>query len=195
MKKLLKLMAVATLTFGTFQLATAPDVQAEMKMGPGNFMKKGMHISSPWASPTSADDKSAAVFMTVMNHRRDDVVLTEIKTPAADKVMIHNVVTKDGKRIMEMAKNGLPLAKHQIVIMEPGGTHIMLMGLKEPLKEGAMIPMTLIFDKAGPIDIKVSIAKPETAPAAMKSMGDDKKTDMRGSHGGSHAGSHKGDGK
>ena len=182
MKNIFKIIALATITFAAAQLGSTPSAQAEMKMHTeGNFMKKGMHISGPWASPTVAGEKTTAVFMTIMNHRRDDVVLTEIKTLAAEKVVIHNVVTKDGKRVMEPAPNGLPLAKHQIINMEPGGIHIMLTGLKAPLKDGTTIPMTLIFDKAGPIDIKVSIAKPQTAPKAMKSM-DGVIKNHRGSH-------------
>ena len=191
MKNIFKLMTIATLSFSMVHLTIPPAAQAEMKMHTeGNFMKKGMHISGPWASPTAAGEKEAAAFMTIMNHRRDDVVLTEIKTEAAEKAVIHTVVTKDGKRLMEPAENGLPLAKHQIVNMEPGGIHIMLMGLKAPLKDGTTIPMTLIFDKAGPIDIKLSIAKPQTAPKAMKSMDGSQRGSHKGKAEKEHRGSH-----
>ena len=180
MHKITKLFSLAILGLGLANAAMPTPAQAEMKMkGPGNFMKKGMHISAPWTSPTTAADKSAAVFMTVMNHRRDDVVLLEIKTPIAAKAIIHSVVTKDGEPVMEAMTKGLPLAKHQIVRMEPGGMHVMLMGIKEPLKDGAEIPMTLVFDKAGPIDIQVKVSKTITAPRGSH-KGDMKNS--RGSH-------------
>lgn len=165
MNRLMKILACAALLTGGMGMATNMAAQAEMKMkGSGNFMKKGMHISGPWTTPTTADDKSAAVFMTIMNHRRDNVVLKEIKTPVAAKAVVHKLVTKDGKPAMEPLVDGLPLTKHQIIKLEPGGPHLMLMGLNKPLKEGDEIPMTLVFDKAGPVDIKVTVSKAALAP-------------------------------
>jgi len=178
MKKILNLLTFALIAFGMSGLTVSNPARAEMKTGRVSYMKNGMHITRPWANPTTAGEKTAAVFMKLHNHRRDGDVLVKVKTPVAEKAVIHKVVDKgDGKHVMEPATNGLAIARHERVHMELGGVHIMLMGLKEPLKNGAEIPMTLVFEKSGPLDIMVSIAKPKTTPKAMKKMeGDIKDT-------------------
>jgi len=45
------------------------------------------------------------------------------------------------------------------VAFSPGGLHIMVVGLKQPLKEGQTFPLTLTFEKAGKIDVMVPIEK------------------------------------
>jgi len=47
----------------------------------------------------------------------------------------------------------------QTVTLSPGGTHIMLLGLTQPLREGQSFPLTLSFDHAGPRQVTVVIEK------------------------------------
>ena len=48
----------------------------------------------------------------------------------------------------------------QSAVLKPGGLHIMLMGLKTPLEEGAAFRLTLSFEKAGALDIRVEVHEP-----------------------------------
>lgn len=60
----------------------------------------------------------------------------------------------------------------QSAVLKPGGLHIMLMGLKTPLEEGAAFPLTLTFEKAGPLDIRVQVHEPGTmAPGPDRGKG------------------------
>ena len=65
-------------------------------------------------------------------------------------------------------------------VLQPGGLHVMLMGLKEPLVDGKSYPLTLEFERAGSVDVKVMIFEPEEAGHDMK-HGDMKHDEKKGS--------------
>jgi hypothetical protein len=58
---------------------------------------------------------------------------------------------------------GLDIPAGQSVTLKPGGEHIMLMGLKGPLREGQSFPLTLTFEKAGAREVTVAVEKPAAA--------------------------------
>ena len=58
---------------------------------------------------------------------------------------------------MRELENGLEIPPGTTVSLAPGGFHLMLMGLKEPLKQGSTVPLTLVFDKAGSIDVELAV--------------------------------------
>jgi len=59
-------------------------------------------------------------------------------------------------RMRELA-NGLEIAPGATVTLAPGGLHMMMMGLKAPLKQGEKVPLTLVFEKAGTIDVEIAV--------------------------------------
>ena len=65
----------------------------------------------------------------------------------------------------------IDLPAGQAVVLKPGATHIMLMGLKQPLRAGESFPLTLEFEKAGKREVNVTVEKagatgPDQAAAA-----------------------------
>ena len=59
-------------------------------------------------------------------------------------------------RMRELEK-GLEIPAGATVILQPGGYHVMFMQLKEPFKEGAKVPVTLVFEKAGSVDVVLTV--------------------------------------
>lgn len=105
------------------------------------------------ASPTAT---SGAVYVSLMNHAAEADRLLSVSTPAAHMAEIHKSEIVDG--VMKMDAAGpLELAGHGTLEMKPGGYHIMLMGLAQPLKKGDEIEVTLTFEKAGAVKIKVPV--------------------------------------
>ena len=74
----------------------------------------------------------------------------------------------DAQGVMRMREvDGIALAPKAKVQMKPGaGLHLMLMGLEAPLKEDATFPMTLEFERAGKVEVKVIVGQPKPAGAA-----------------------------
>ena len=105
------------------------------------------------ATPTAT---SGAAYVSLMNHGADADRLISAATPAARTAEIHKSEVVDG--VMKMAPAGpLDLPMHGMLEMKPGGYHIMLMGLEKPLKKGEEIEITLTFEKAGEVKVKVPV--------------------------------------
>ncbi|MEH2611146.1 copper chaperone PCu(A)C [Bradyrhizobium sp. AZCC 1693] len=115
-------------------------------------------IERAWSRATPAGAKNGAVYGTVINKGNVGDSLVGAATPVGDQVQFHSVAEENGvSRMREMPTVDVrPGAK---VTFSPGGMHIMIVGLKEPLKEGQSFPMTMTFEKVGKIDVMVPVAK------------------------------------
>jgi periplasmic copper chaperone A len=119
---------------------------------------KPIVVDQPWARATPAGAKSGAAYMTLINNGSASDRLLAATTPVADKIQFHSVSEDNGvSRMREM--HDVVVAPGARVTFSPGGMHVMLVGLKQPLKEGQIFPLSLTFEKAGKVDVTVSIAK------------------------------------
>jgi copper(I)-binding protein len=128
-----------------------------------------IHIVDAKARPTAAGAATAAVYLTIMNHGPADDTLTAIATPVADKAEAHRTTNTNGIMTMEPAPN-LTIKAGGGVTFAPGGLHIMLTGLKQPLVLGQTFPLTLTFAKAGAVETTVAVAPVGPAKHDMQGM-------------------------
>ena len=132
----------------------------------------GLHVMAPWARASIGAGKTAAVFFTLGNHGAADR-LVAVETPVAGKAALHGHMEQDGvMKMRPVAAVEVPPGGH--AELAPGGLHVMLMGLEAPLAEGARFPLTLVFEKAGRIEVQVPVLS--ATAAGSKSHG-------HGSHG------------
>lgn len=118
-------------------------------------------IGDSYAYATAAVVKNGAVF-TNMTASNDDTLIS-VSGDIAEKIEIHDMGMEDG--MMRMRKlDALPLPAGETVALDPTGKHIMLIGLKEQLKEGEDFSLTLHFENAGEKAITVSIVAPGQQP-------------------------------
>jgi periplasmic copper chaperone A len=144
-KLVLEVLTATALTLGSI-LASTPGVLASDVMVKGAFAR---------ASAMSTA-KAGAAYMTLSNQAAAPDRLVQITTDAAATAEVHETVEKDGVATMR------PIASLEIpaggsVELKPGGYHIMLMGLKAPLKKGAMIMLKLEFEHAGIVDVMAHV--------------------------------------
>jgi hypothetical protein len=119
----------------------------------------GIKVDQVWARATPGNAKSGAIYLTVTNTgTTPDTLEGVVSTPAAEHADLHEM--KMSGNVMEMRPvKSLTIDPGKTVVLEPSGYHIMLTGLKGPLKEGQTVPLTLTFDHAGPQQVTASIAK------------------------------------
>ena len=104
-------------------------------------------ISHAWARATAPGQDVGAAYLELKS--TVDLTLIKAESPAAGSVEVHKMSIKDGVMEMRM-QDTLELPAGQAVKLEPGGLHLMLFGLKKPLKVGENVLMTLHFkDKSG----------------------------------------------
>ena len=124
---------------------------AEFKIG-------NLTVETPWSRATPGKARSGVIYLTISNRGDAPDKLVSISTPVAKRAEIHRSQMKDGMMTMRPFSE-LTLRPGSSVLLRPGGLHVMLMGLKTPLKHGGTFDMTLTFENAGPLAVKVRIEK------------------------------------
>jgi periplasmic copper chaperone A len=100
-------------------------------------------VDEPWVRATVAAQKATGAFMQLTAAK--DAKVVAASSPVADMVEIHEMKMEDG--VMKMrAVDALPLPAGQAVALKPGSYHVMLMGLKGPIKAGDTVPLTLTVE-------------------------------------------------
>ncbi|HXP03924.1 MAG TPA: copper chaperone PCu(A)C [Stellaceae bacterium] len=115
-----------------------------------------LQITNAWARATPGAAQTAAAYVTIISTTGDR--LTGASTPVAQKAELHTM-TMDGNVMKMRQVDGIDLPAGQGVTLKPGGYHIMLTGLAQPLTEGQTFPLTLTFDKAGTREVTVTVQK------------------------------------
>lgn len=120
-----------------------------------------------WSRATAAGQSVGAGFLTLRNPGDTADRLVSASSPAAAKVELHTHSNEGGVMKMRAVEGGLDLPAKGSVTLAPGGYHLMLMGLKAPLAEGQHVPVTLVFEKAGPVETMLMVggAGAKDAPA------------------------------
>ena len=112
-------------------------------------------IGHPWARAAGANANGAA-FMTLRNAGPQPDRLLSATTPIARTVELHTHI-RDGEVMRMRPVADIPLPAGQTVHLRPGGLHVMLIGLTEPLRQGATVPLTLRFERAGEVTVQLEI--------------------------------------
>ncbi|RYI33238.1 MAG: copper chaperone PCu(A)C [Acetobacteraceae bacterium] len=134
-------------------LFASPVLAHELKVGNLEII----HASIP---QPAASAKSAGGYMAISNDGTESDQLIGIETDFAAKSELHeSKVDANGIGTMEPVP-ALVIAPGETVNLEQGGYHIMFMGLKEALVEGEMRKATLIFEKAGRVEIEFMVDPP-----------------------------------
>lgn len=124
-----------------------------------DFTAGKLTVSNPWARASAGRMKNGAAYLVLTNKGQKTDRLVEATTPVARKASLHESVMEGGVMKMRPVKP-IVVGPGATVMLKPGGLHLMLMGLKAPLKEGEMFPLTLTFEKAGHVEVKVMVRKP-----------------------------------
>lgn len=126
-------------------LAFTPALAHEARVGT-------IALTDLWARATPPGAKTAGGYLTITNSGAEPDTLVAVSTPGAARSEIHEMAVTDGVMTMAPVDGGLPIDPGESVTLAPGGFHLMFIGLTEPLVEGAELPVTLTFEKAGAIE-------------------------------------------
>ena len=112
-------------------------------------------IGHPWTFNTPPGAKVGSAFLTLTSGKTDDK-LVRAESPIAGKTEIHTHVNENG--VMRMrAISHIEIGAGKSVELKPGGFHIMLFDLKQPIIKGEKFPITLTFEKAGQVQVEVAV--------------------------------------
>ncbi|SNY91036.1 hypothetical protein SAMN04515647_1236 [Cohaesibacter sp. ES.047] len=113
-------------------------------------------VHHPYAIETPKVVKSGGGYMTITNNGEKDDALVAVKADFP-QVMLHKTEIKDGVATMpHMPK--IVVKAGETVTFKPGSLHVMFMGLNgDPFEVGEKIPATLVFEKAGELDVVFNV--------------------------------------
>ena len=114
-------------------------------------------IEHPWSRATAPSAPTAGGYLRIVNNGKTADRLVSGRSTASDKVEIHEMKMEGNVMRMRELEKGLEIPAGGSVTLAPGGYHLMFIQLKEPFKEGAQVPATLVFEKAGAIDVVFSV--------------------------------------
>lgn len=114
----------------------------------------GIEIDQPWLRASLGSVPTSAAYMTIRSDRPDR--LLGASTPLAQRVELHNQMEHAGVAQMRPVET-LAIDPRSPVVLQPGGLHLMLIGLKERLIEGQAGPLVLTFERAGRVEIQAEI--------------------------------------
>ena len=114
-------------------------------------------IHDPYARVSSKSAKSGAAFMAIHNHSSKSDLLISVTSTVAKKVELHT--HKDVEGVMKMIKleDGIVIPGMGHHALKRGGDHVMFMGLTQSLDHGDEIEVTLIFERAGSVKLKIPV--------------------------------------
>lgn len=119
-----------------------------------------LQIIHPHIPQPAASAKAAGGFMAIVNNGTETDRLIGVESNLAAKSEVHeSKVDENGVGTMTHV-DALEIPAGQTVSLEHGGYHIMFMGLKGPLKDGEMHKATLIFERAGRVEVEFMIDPP-----------------------------------
>jgi len=119
----------------------------------------------PWVRPTASGGNSA-LYLTVLNGTATPDTLLDVSAPILGSVQFHETVDSAGTMQMQPLGPSLPIPPKSRIRLEPGGKHVMLMNLSQPLSAGEAIVLNLEFAQAGLLRLRAPIRMEPPAPSA-----------------------------
>lgn len=115
-------------------------------------------VEAPWVRESLPQQQATGAFMR-LHADAADVRLVGASSPLAEVAEIHEMRMTDNIARMQRV-DAIPLKAGETVDLMSGGYHLMLMGLKGPMRKGQVVPLTLVFEYAGGRRESVTIGAP-----------------------------------
>ncbi len=109
----------------------------------------------------AADTGMTAAFGVLSNSSAEDITLVSAASPSATMMELHEMAMTDSGMVMRPKEGGFVVPAGESLTLEPGGLHLMFMGLTAPIKAGDEVPITLTFDDGSTLKV-MPVAKPFT---------------------------------
>ncbi len=115
-------------------------------------------VQDPYVRLAPPNAPATGAFMVIKNNGDKDVKVLKADNPASKVTELHTHINDGGVMKMRPVPAIEVKAKGEAVL-KPGGLHVMLIGLRRPLKEGERIALALTFERAGTIEIEARVEK------------------------------------
>jgi copper(I)-binding protein len=123
----------------------------------GEYKAGSLDISNPWSRATPKGASVAAGYMRIKNSGSTPDRLVSGSSDVASKFELHEMKMEHEVARMRPVKDGLEIKPGETVELKPGSFHVMFVGLKKPLSAGDHFKATLVFEKAGSVNVDYEV--------------------------------------
>jgi periplasmic copper chaperone A len=141
---------IRTLVAALALTLAAPAFAHDITFGP-------LELNAPFARATLPNAPVAGGFLTIVNTGTEDDRLVSATAEIARETQIHEMAMEGDVMKMRQLTEGIAIPAGETVTLEPGGYHIMFMGLSGPFIEGETVPVTLTFENAGEVVVDLHV--------------------------------------
>ena len=117
-----------------------------------------VQVSGALCRPTPVGRQTTGCYLTLTAGAADRLV--SVSSPRARRAQVHESRMESNMMMMHQLKDGVPLPAGQAIELKPGGLHIMLLAVTEPLEAGDTVPLTLTFASAPPVEVTAAVGQP-----------------------------------
>ena len=125
-----------------------------------------LEIENPWSRAVPKGAKVAAGYVKIKNTGTEPDRLVGGSTPVAGRFEIHEMSMDKGVMKMRPLPSGLEIKPGETVELKPSSFHIMMMDLQQPIQRGKPFKASLMFEKAGAVDVEFTVEAVGATPAA-----------------------------
>jgi periplasmic copper chaperone A len=125
-----------------------------------------LEIDQPWSRAVPKGATVAAGYLTIKNTGTEPDRLVSGSTPVAGKFEFHEMSMDKGVMRMRPVTGGVEIKPGETVELKPQSMHIMMMGLKQPIEKGKSFKGSLVFEKAGAVEVDFAVEGVGATPTA-----------------------------
>jgi copper(I)-binding protein len=130
-----------------------------------DYKAGSLDIVDPWSRATPKGSSVGAGYMKIKNTGSTPDRLISGSSDVAPKFEVHEMKMENGVAKMRPITGGLEIKPGDTVELKPGSLHVMFVGLKKPLTAGEHIKATLVFEKAGTVNVEYDVLAMGAEPA------------------------------
>lgn len=128
------------------------------------FEKGELSVRHPWTRATPPGATAAVGYLEIRNSGKEADRVVGAATPAAERVELHVLIREGDVAKMREVKD-FPVPARERLLLRPGGSHLMIIGLKKPFVKGERVPLVLRFEKAGELQVELEVQAPDSRKA------------------------------
>ncbi len=117
----------------------------------------GLTVVNPWSRATAPSQKAGGVFLTIENASDQPDRLIGVESEMSEEASLHTMIRDGDVMRMRPVEGGIEVPANGNAVLAPGGNHVMLIGLREHLVKDTTVPITLIFERAGRVEIEATV--------------------------------------
>lgn len=150
--------AMAHMTFETAQSAPVEQIGADHGHHGGDTITVGdLELTGAFTRATLPNAPVGGGYVTITNTGDEPDRLVSAQSAFSPDVQIHEMAVVNDVMEMRQLPEGLEIPAGETVTLAPGGLHMMFMNISQPFVQGESVPVTLVFERAGAVEIELAV--------------------------------------